>query len=313
MLAAAVPTRIARPPLLPHRRRGTGCPCAASAAAAPPAARALGLRAAATLGLRAAGATASRAATLTAMRAALLAALLAALPVSARAQALTVSAASSLTEPLREIGRRFEAARPGVAVRFNFASSGVLVQQIIQGAPADVFVAADQETMARGIGQKVLDAATRRDFAGNSLVMVTPARDAAAPAALADLGRAGVKRVAVGKPATAPVGRYAQQALAAANLWAAVEPKIVYADNARQVLDYVARGEVDAGFVYRTDAALAADRVRVALTVAGHEPISYPAAVVADSRQPALAREFHAFLFGAEAQAILARFGFRAP
>jgi molybdate transport system substrate-binding protein len=237
--------------------------------------------------------------------------LLAATP--AAAQTLTVSAAASLTDALREIGARFEAARPGATVRLNFASSGVLIQQIVQGAPVDVFVSADQETMARGIEQKVLDAASKRDFASNTLVMVVPSQGAPALAALADLGKPEVRRIALGKLATVPAGRYARQALESAGLWAAAEPKIVFADNVRQVLDYVARGEVEAGFVYRTDAALMKDKVRVVLTVGGHAPIAYPAAVVAESRQPALAREFHRFLFGAEAQTILARFGFASP
>lgn len=241
-------------------------------------------------------------------------ALLAALPPGAAAQQqLTVSAAASLTEALREIGTRFEARKPGVTVRFNFAASGVLIQQILQGAPVDVFVSADPETMARGIEQKVLDASTRFDFAANTLVMITAAQGAPALASLADLGRSEVRRVAVGKLATVPAGRYTRQALDSANLWAAVEPKIVFADNVRQVLDYVARGEVEAGFVYRTDAELMKDRVRIVLAAGGHSPITYPAAVVAESRQPALAREFHAFLSGAEARAILARFGFGRP
>jgi molybdate transport system substrate-binding protein len=238
---------------------------------------------------------------------------LACLPVMAFGQHITVSAAASLTDAFREIGQRFEAMRPGATVRFNFASSGVLIQQIVQGAPADVFVSADQETMTRGIEQRLLDRATRRDFASNSLVMITATQGAPALSALTDLGRMDVRRIAIGKVATTPVGRYTKQALDSVNLWASVEPKIVYADNVRQVLDYVARGEVEAGFVYRTDAELAKDKVRMVLTATGHTPITYPAAVVADSRQAALAREFHAFLFTAPAQAVLARYGFGKP
>jgi molybdate transport system substrate-binding protein len=236
---------------------------------------------------------------------------LAAAPAAART--LTVSAAASLTEAMREIGRRFEATRPGTRVRLNFAASGVLIQQIVQGAPVDVFVSADPETMARGIEQRVLDAGTRRDFATNTLVMIAPTQGAPALAALADLRRPEIRRIAVGKLATVPAGRYTRQALESAGLWAAVEPKIVFADSVRQVLDYVARGEVEAGFVYRTDAEVMKDKVRVVLTASGHAPIAYPAAVVAESRQPALAREFHRSLFCAEAQAILARLGFGAP
>lgn len=238
---------------------------------------------------------------------------LAAAPLMASAQQLTVSAAASLTEAFREIGTRFEARKPGAAVRFNFAASGVLIQQIVQGAPVDVFVSADQETMDRGVKEKVLDAATRRDFAGNTVVMVAPAQGAAVPATLGDLAKPEVRRIAVGKLATVPVGRYTKQVLDAARLWEPLEPKLVYADSVRQVLDYVARGEVEAGFVYRTDAELMKDKVRVLLTAQGHTPVTYPAAVVSDSRQAALAREFVSFLFTPEAQGVLARYGFSKP
>jgi len=238
---------------------------------------------------------------------------LATLPLLASAQQLTVSAAASLSDAFKEIGAKFEAARPGASVRFNFAASGVLLQQIAQGAPVDVFASADHETMNRGAEQKLIATDTRRDFAANSLVLITPVQGAPAVGALADLNKADVKRIAVGKVASVPVGRYTQQALESVQLWAPLSPKFVFADNVRQVLDYVSRGEVEAGFVYRTDAELAKSKVTIALTVGGHAPVTYPAAVVADSRQAALARDFVNFLGGAEAQAVLARFGFTRP
>lgn len=238
---------------------------------------------------------------------------LAALPWLAGAQQLTISAAASLTDVFKEIGPRFEAGRPGTTLRFNFAASGLLLQQLAQGAPVDVFVSADQDTMNRAADLKLIASGTRRDFAANSLVLVTPTQAAPAVATLADLKKAEVKRIAVGKVASVPVGRYTQQALGTAQLWSALSPKLVFADHVRQVLDYVARGEAEAGFVYRTDAEIAKGKVRVAATVGGHAPITYPAAVVADSRQSALARDFVAYLGGTEAQAVLARHGFGKP
>jgi len=238
---------------------------------------------------------------------------LAALPLLAGAQQLTVSAAASLTDAFKKIGARFEAARPNTTVRFNFAASGVLIQQIVNGAPADLFVSADQETLDRGVREKVLDPATRRDFASNSLVMIAPAGAAVVLTRVADLRTPEVRRVAVGKLATVPVGRYTKQVLDQDGLWTTLEPKLVFADNVRQVLDYVSRGEVEAGFVYRTDAELMKDKVRIVLTATGHTPITYPLALVSESRQAALAREFVGYLFGAEAQAILARHGFGKP
>ncbi|MEO6281400.1 molybdate ABC transporter substrate-binding protein [Roseateles sp.] len=237
--------------------------------------------------------------------------LLAALPLFAVAETLTVSAATSLTDAFKEIGPHFEASKPGATVRFNFAASGVLLQQIAQGAPVDVFASADQETMNRAAEQKLIAVETRRDFAGNSLVLIAPpdspvkrVRDLALPA---------VKRIAVGKVASVPVGRYTQQALESAQLWTGLQPKLVFADNVRQVLDYVSRGEVEAGFVYRTDTGLAKGKIVVAMAVGGHAPVTYPAAVVADTKRAALARDFVAFLGGAEAQAILSKYGFGKP
>lgn len=234
-----------------------------------------------------------------------------ALPVLAGAQQLTVSAATSLTDAFKEIAPRFEAGKPGATLRFNFAASGVLLQQIVQGAPVDVFASADGDTMNRAAAGKLIAADTRRDFAANTLVLVTP--PVSTVKALGDLAKPDVKRIAIGKVASVPVGRYTQQALESAQLWAALQPKLVFADNVRQVLDYVSRGEVEAGFVYRTDAELAQGKVRIAMTVGGHAPVTYPAAVVADSRQAALARDFVNFLCGNEAQAILAKYGFGKP
>jgi molybdate transport system substrate-binding protein len=247
------------------------------------------------------------------LRRVLASALLAALPLAAAAQQLTVSAAASLTDAFKELAPKFEASRPGTTLRFNFAASGVLLQQISQGAPVDVFASADQETMNRGVDQKMIDPATRRDFAANSLVLVVPAQGGLDLKSLPDLRRPEVKRIAVGKVETVPVGRYTKQSLEAAGLWAPLQEKFVQADNVRQVLDYVARGEVEAGFVYRTDAAIMGDKVKVALTAGGHTPVTYPVAVVAESRNKAAAQAFVDYLGSDAAQQVLARYGFGKP
>jgi len=226
---------------------------------------------------------------------------------------LTVSAAASLTNVLKDLGARYEAAHPGVKLQYNFAASGVLLQQISQGAPVDLFISADEETMARGIEQKLFDGASRRDIASNQVVLIVPAQGAVPLAGLNDLTGAAVKRIAIGKLATVPVGRYTKQSLDAAKLWAPLEPKFVYADSVRQVLDYVARGEVEAGFVYSTDAAVMADKVKVLQRVDGHAPVRYPAALVAEGRQKAAAGAFLAYLLTAPAQDALGKAGFGRP
>ena len=236
-----------------------------------------------------------------------------ALPLAAAAQQITVSAAASLADAFKELAPRFEAAKPGTTVRFNFAASGVLLQQISQGAPVDVFASADQETMVRAADQKLVDTDTRKNFASNSLVLIEPAKDGVGIKRLQDLSGPAVRKIAVGKVATVPVGRYTKQALDAAKLWTTLEPKFVQADSVRQVLDYVGRGEVEAGFVYRTDAAVMADKVRIVLSPEGHTPVSYPVAVVAESRQKAVARDFVTFLSTDAAQQVLAKYGFGKP
>jgi len=236
-----------------------------------------------------------------------------ALPLAAAAQQITVSAAASLTDAFKELGPKFEASKPGSTVRFNFAASGVLLQQISQGAPVDVFASADQETMNRAADQKLIDAATRKNFAANSVVLIEPAKDGAGLKTLQDLSGPAVKKIAVGKTATVPVGRYTKEVLDAVNLWTALEPKFVQADSVRQVLDYVSRGEAEAGFVYRTDAAVMGDKVKVVLTASGHTPVTYPVAVIGESKQKALAQDFVAFLSTDAAQQTLTRFGFGKP
>lgn len=243
----------------------------------------------------------------------LLVALCVLLTYAAHAAELTVSAAASLTNAFREIGPLFEAANPGNKVQFNFAASGPLLQQIAKGAPADVFASADQETLDQAQAQKLIVPATRRDFVTNTLVVIVPVGAANVPKAVGDLAQPAFARIAIGQPASVPVGRYTKGVLEAAKLWGAIEPKMVGADSVRQALDYVARGEVDAGFVYSTDAAIMPDKVKVALTVPTTTPIRYPVAVVAASSNVDLATKFVEFLGGAQAQAVLARFGFGKP
>jgi molybdate transport system substrate-binding protein len=240
-------------------------------------------------------------------------ALVAALPVLVSAQQLTVSAAASLMNAFNELGPKFEASRPGVTLRFNFAASGVLLQQVAQGAPVDLFASADQATVVRGIEQKLFDADSKRDFASNTVVLVVPAQGGPDVKTLADLNSVGVKRIAIGKIATVPVGRYTRETLDAAKLWALLERKFVFADSVRQVLDYVARGEADAGFVYRTDVPIGGDKIRVVLTAQGHTPVTYPVVLVSESRNKAPARDFIAFLATPTALDVLAKYGFGKP
>jgi molybdate transport system substrate-binding protein len=231
----------------------------------------------------------------------------------AQAADLTVSAAASLTNAFTDIGRTFESQNPGAKVLFNFAASGALLQQIAKGAPVDVFASADEETMDQAQKQDLVEPGTRVDFVRNALVVVVPSDSKLTAKSIAELDAANASKIAIGQPASVPVGRYTKAVLEQAGLWAKVEPKMIGAQSVRQALDYVARGEVDAGFVYATDAAIMPDKVRVLFTVPTPTPILYPIAVMKGAGDKALATRFARYIASPEAQAVLARYGFARP
>ena len=232
---------------------------------------------------------------------------------AAQAADLTVSAAASLTNAFTEIGKTFEAQNKGTKVLLNFAASGALLQQIAKGAPVDVFASADEQTMDQAARQDLVEAGTRVDFVRNALVVVVPSDSRLTAKSLAELDGANLAKIAIGQPASVPVGRYTRSVLEQAGLWSRVEPKMIGAQSVRQALDYVARGEVDAGFVYATDAAIMPDRVRVLFTVPTFTTILYPIAVMKAATDKAVARRFVQYVAAPEAQAVLARYGFVKP
>ena len=157
---------------------------------------------------------------------------------------------------------------------------------------------------------KVIDPATRKTFALNDLVLIVP-KDAKKPADLADLKN--FKRIALGNPESVPAGRYTQAALTTAGLWESLAPQYIHGESVRQVLDYVAKGEVDAGFVYRTDALKMADKVEVVMNVEGHDPVSYPIAVATTGKNAKMGQKFLDFVLSEEGQAVLGKYGFSKP
>jgi len=226
-------------------------------------------------------------------------------------QEILISAAASQTNAFTDIGKEFESANPDVKVSFNFAASGALLQQIAQGAPVDVFASADLETMGKAKDKGAVDAQSIKNFAGNKLVLIAP--KGSTVKGLNDLSGESVKRIAVGKPESVPVGKYTKDALEKKGMWAGLEPKFIYAESVRQALDYVSRKEVDAGFVYATDAAVAVDRVKVACEVGGHKPVVYPIAVVSSGKNSITAGKFIEYVLSVKGQAVLAKYGFTKP
>lgn len=231
----------------------------------------------------------------------------------ALAEDIVVSAASSLTNAFTELTIQFQQAHPGTKVLMSFAASDVLAQQIIHGAPTDIFASADQKAMDKAVEAKVIDMASRKNFVSNEVVLVVPADNPLNIKSLADLKGASVKRVAYGNPATVPVGRYTKAALEHTGNWNEVKQREVLGQNVRQVLDYVARGEVDAGFVFATDAAIMPGKVKVVETLVSPIPVLYPIALVERAGRPASAAEFLAFIQSPQGQAVLAKYGFSKP
>jgi molybdate transport system substrate-binding protein len=233
-----------------------------------------------------------------------------------RAQEVTLSVAISLKDAIEELGRGFTAAaHPGVVLRYNFGASGDLQKQIEAGAPVDVFLSAARRQMDELEKQSLIVATTRRAFARNVLTVVKPADSRLDLVKAVDLLEARVGKIAVGNPKSVPAGQYAEESLRKLDLWDRLQPKLVFAENVRQVLDYVARGEVDAGFVYTTDAATRAQGVKEAFRPPDdtYRPVIYPGAVVAASKQPALGRAFLDLLESPQGRTVLGRFGFEPP
>jgi molybdate transport system substrate-binding protein len=227
---------------------------------------------------------------------------------------VTVSAAISLKPALEAMRPTYEAAS-GDRLVVNYGSSGALLGQIRAGAPVDLFIAAANKQMDELMTANLGDPATRTDIARGRRVLIVPAEPTAPIAALSDLSGARVRRVAIGQPRTVPAGDYASQALANAGLADAVTPKLVYGANVRQVLDYVARGEADAGLVYATDARDAGEAVRVVATIdaALHEPIVYSAALVTGAPRAEAGRRLLRYLQSEPAQRALKDKGFDPP
>jgi len=226
---------------------------------------------------------------------------------------LTVFAAASLTDALGAVGQAYTRSG-GAPVRFSFAASSTLARQIEAGAAADVFVSADADWMDDLAQHERIVPATRRDIAGNELVLIAPA-DSRAVVHLTQpeqlLAALGAGRLATGDPDAVPVGRYARAALSSLGLWPRLADQLARAENVRVALALVARGEAPLGIVYATDAR-AEPRVRVLDRFPRHAypPITYPAAVVRGAA--AEAGRFIDFLGGARGQAILRQFGFSA-
>lgn len=225
---------------------------------------------------------------------------------------IILSAAASLGQPLGQIRADFEREYPKLRLTINLGSSGALQKQIEQGAPADLFWSAGVAQMDALEKKGLLLDGTRRDAAGNELVLVLPKAEESDVITFTSLGEAKVQKIAVGTPETVPAGQYAQQTLETLNVWDSVKSRAVWAKDVTQVLTYVERGDVQAGIVYRSDAQ-GSDKVRVVATApeGSHQPIIYPLAGIKATRHPDAVRETIRYLTGPHAQEILQKHGFK--
>ncbi len=238
----------------------------------------------------------------------------AALALGAAPQPPVVLAAASLQESLSAAADAWAGAghpRPVI----SFAASSTLGRQVEAGAPADLFVSADEEWMDALAAKGLLANGTRADLVGNRLVIVEPAgRNSAIPSGGARLARVlGAGPLAMADPDSVPAGKYGKAALMKLGAWSAVAPHVVRAENVRAALALVERGAAPFAIVYLTDAKASA-KVRVAgiFPRASHPPIVYPLARLAGSTNPE-GEGFRRFLLSARGRAVFARFGFTAP
>ncbi|MDS1142523.1 molybdate ABC transporter substrate-binding protein [Pusillimonas sp. SM2304] len=231
----------------------------------------------------------------------------------ASAADMLVGAAASLTNAFAELATQFQQAHPETKVLMSFAGSDAVAAQVIQGAPMDIFASADQKAMDKAVAAGSIQTDTRRDFVRNEVVLIVPANDPNNIQSVADLKAAGIKRIALGNPATVPVGRYTQGSLEQTGDWDTVKKSEVLGQNVRQVLDYVARGEVDAGFVFATDAAIMPDKVKVVAKLPSPTPVLYPIALVKRDGLHPQAKDFLDFIGSEQGGAVLAKYGFSKP
>ena len=223
---------------------------------------------------------------------------------------LILSAAASMQDVLKEIAQLYTTKHPQVKLTFNFGSSGSLQRQIEQGAPVDIFISAAPQQMNDLADKELLLNQTRQDLVKNQMVLVTP-KDNRAIDNFDDLAEKAIEQVALGEPNSVPAGKYAKEILTNLNLIEGIESKTVYGKDVRQVLNYVATGNIEAGIVYRTDITNT-NKVKVVATAPEeiHSPAIYPIAVVKDSNHPEAAEQMLNFLFTPEAQAVFKRHGF---
>nr|WP_318502439.1 molybdate ABC transporter substrate-binding protein [Bacillus sp. T3] len=223
---------------------------------------------------------------------------------------LTISAAASLQDALNEIKAKYEKEHSNVNITYNFGGSGALYQQIIQGAPVDLFFSAAKDQFDLLVNDGFIEKNQSKDLIGNELVLIIPKGAQTGIQSFQDIEKA--EKISIGIPETVPAGKYAKETLVNLDIWKRVESKLVFAKDVRQVLTYVETGNVDAGMVYKTDA-LTSNKVKVMTTAQNnlHSPIVYPVGILKKTANPEEALNFFEYLQTQESMKILYKYGFK--
>ena len=222
---------------------------------------------------------------------------------------LTISAASSLQDVLEAITVKFHNKYPNMGIRYNFGASGSLVTQIEQGAPVDLFLSASNEKFKELVVKELVQ--ENATFISNELVMITALDKVKHLSSVKELNDNRIEKISIGTPSIVPAGDYAKQALDYFNLWNEIENKMVFAKDVRQVLTYVETKNVDAGFVYKTDA-IHSTKVKIVETIddESHHPITYPVGIIKDTKNYIEAKKFYEFIQSEEVKDIWIKYGF---
>jgi molybdate transport system substrate-binding protein len=224
---------------------------------------------------------------------------------------LTISAAASLTDALKEIQKAFELKYNHIKLNYNLGSSGALQQQIQQGAPVDVFLSASTKHMNVLVQQQWIQEDQQINVLSNEIAMIVPIDSKLIIENSEDLTREDIKKIAIGIPESVPAGNYAKEALINAKLWEPLQQKLVQAKDVRQVLHYVETGNADAGFVYKSDV-LSSSKVKIAyvLDPKTYAAVEYPFGIVKSTQHREEAEKFYTFIQTKEALNIFVKYGF---
>jgi molybdate transport system substrate-binding protein len=229
---------------------------------------------------------------------------------AARAEEILVAAAASLTDVLKELSSAYQSKTKNT-VNFNFGPSNGLARQIEEGAPADMFFSADLAQMDNLDKNGRLEPGTRKNLLSNQLVIIVPSDSKLAISSPKDLLKADIKRIALAEPTSVPVGVYSSKYLTDEGLWDQIKPKVVPVQDVRATLASVESGNVEAGFVYKTDAAIS-KKVKIVYEVPIDKgpKIIYPVAIIKESKKKDTARDFMNYVLSPAAKDTFKKYGF---